>query len=194
MPHVKAETTRLLAELTRGDAAALDQLTPLLYEELHAIARRILSRERRDHTLQATALVNEAYLRLVDQTSATLRDRVHFLSLGATMMRRILVDYSRTADRLKRGGDRKAVTLHDASALTETPEIDVLDVDEAMRELEQLDPRQARLVELRFFGGASVSEIALALDVSERTVNDDWRMARAWLRRKLKGDQRGSAS
>ena len=190
MSSLKAETTRLLASLSQGDSAAVQRLTPILYEELHLIAERILRRERPNHTLQATALVNEAYLRLVDQDEASLQDRVQFLSLGATMMRRVLVDYSRSAGRLKRGGDRKPVTLHEASALTEATEVGVLDIDDALRDLEQLDECQARLVELRCFGGASVPEIAVALSVSERTVNDDWRMARAWLRRRLDPESR----
>jgi RNA polymerase sigma factor (TIGR02999 family) len=191
MSSLKTETTRLLASLSQGDSAAVQRLTPILYEELHLIAERILQRERPNHTLQATALVNEAYLRLVDQDEASLQDRVQFLALGATMMRRILVDYSRAAGRLKRGGDRKPVTLHEASALADAAEVGILDIDDALKDLEQLDARQARLVELRFFGGASVPEIAVALSVSERTVNDDWRMARAWLRRRL--DPEGGA-
>jgi RNA polymerase sigma factor (TIGR02999 family) len=184
-PSTKAETTRLLAALTAGDGSVIERLTPILHEELHAIAARILRRERPGHTLQATALVNEAYLRLVEQDSANVQSRAQFLALGATMMRRILVDYARAAARLRRGGNLRPVTLHEASVLTEGPEMDMLDVDEALRGLEQLDARQARLVELRFFAGASIPEAALALGVSERTVNDDWRMARAWLRRRL---------
>lgn len=181
----KAETTRLLANFAHGDPIAVERLTPLLYDELRAIAKRIFRRENSDHTLQATALVHEAFLRLVDQDGVDAMNRAQFLALGATIMRRILIDHAKASHRLKRGGDRKPVTLHETSALIDEPELEVLDLDEALRELEALDERQARIVELRFFGGATVEETALALGVSERSISDDWRMARAWLKRKL---------
>ena len=183
------ETARLVAELARGDVETVERLTPILHSELHELAERLLGRERPGHTLQATALVNEAFLRMVGQDAARIRGRAHFLALAATIMRRILVDHARARRRLKRGGASKPVTLHEGIAVLGESSLDVLAIDEALGELAALDARQARVVELRFFAGASHAEIAAALGVAERTIDDDWRMARAWLRARLDPDR-----
>jgi RNA polymerase sigma factor (TIGR02999 family) len=178
-------TTQLLARIEGGDRSAVDQLMPALYDEFRAMAARYLSREGPDHTLQPTALVNEAYLRLVDQTRVSWKGRSHFLAVGAQAMRRILVDHARARGRVKRGGDRQRMELNEGVALSPTREVDVLAVDEALQKLARLDERQASIVELRFFAGLDVAEVAEVLGVSKRTVEGDWTHVRAWLRREL---------
>jgi RNA polymerase sigma factor (TIGR02999 family) len=176
--------TELLQRWQAGDAAALEELMPLVYDELHRMAARHLSRERPGHTLQSTGLVHEAFLRLVDQRRVSWQSRAHFFGLSAQLMRRILVDHARRSRRAKRGAGASNVPLDDAGPLPDPAAgdpIDALSVDGALKELGALDARQARIVELRFFGGLNVAEIAEVLDVSPATVKRDWSMARAWL-------------
>jgi RNA polymerase sigma-70 factor (ECF subfamily) len=189
-PH---EVTQLLAQLSRGDERAADQLMPVVFEEFRALAASYMAREGRDHTFQPTALVNEAYLRLVDQRQTDWKDRSHFFAIGAQAMRRVLVDHARAKRREKRGGSAQRVALHDDIALSPGREEDVLAVNDALERLAQLDPRQARIVELRFFAGLNVEEVAEVLGVSKRTVESDWTMVRAWLRKELgEGDPAAS--
>ncbi|HEX7153529.1 MAG TPA: sigma-70 family RNA polymerase sigma factor [Thermoanaerobaculia bacterium] len=177
--------TRLLLQWSDGDAAALDALVPLIADELHKLARAHLRHERPDHTLEAGALVNEVYLRLVDQRKVSWRDRAHFFAASATLMRRILVDYARRKGSQKRGGDAVRVTLSDVSATSAEPDLDVLVLDAALEKLAELDAQQSRIVELRFFAGLDLEAIAEELQVSTSTVSRDWAMARAWLRRAM---------
>lgn len=187
----RKEMTRLLDRVTQGDAAAADVLMPLVYDELRALAQSFLMRERAGHTLEATALVNEAYLRLVDQNNADWQDRTHFFCMAAEMIRRILVDHARARATAKRGGGRQRLTLSEGVELVPDENedgIDILALEEAMNKLTEHNERQARVVELRFFGGLTVEETASVLNVSERTVKADWRFARAWLRRVINPD------
>lgn len=187
----RKEMTRLLDRVTQGDAAAADVLMPLVYDELRALAQSFLMRERAGHTLEATALVNEAYLRLVDQNNADWQDRTHFFCMAAEMIRRILVDHARARATAKRGGGRQRLTLSEGVELVPDEDedgIDILALEEAMNKLTEHNERQARVVELRFFGGLTVEETASVLNVSERTVKADWRFARAWLRRVINPD------
>lgn len=179
--------THLLLAWRAGDAAAGEQLLPAIYAELHRQAARAMRRESPEHTLQATALVHEAYLRLVDQNRVEWRNRAHFFGVAAQLMRRILVDHARGRDAAKRGGGIKAVTLSDVDAAGSPGEkdLDVLALNEALETLAVLDPRQARLVELRYFTGLNIEETAEALDISPATVKREWAIARAWLRREL---------
>lgn len=186
------DVTRLLGELSHGNQAAMDQLLPLVYDELHTIAARYFGRERRDHTLQPTALVNEAYLRLVDQQQAHWQNRLHFLGVAAIMMRRILVDHARSRQAVKRGQESHKVPLDDAMLVSEQRSVEMIAIDEALDRLAAMDPQQARLVELRFFGGLSVEETAEILRVSPATVKRHWNSARAWLHNEIaKGNSDG---
>ena len=164
---------------------APDDLLPLVYDELRRLADGYLRRERPGHTLQPTALVHEAYLRLVDQTRVDWQGRTHFLAIGAQMMRRLLIEHARRRQRLRRGGDRLRITLADDVAPIPGQDLDLVAVRDALERLTALDQRQARIVELRFFAGLTVAEVAQALGVSRRTVEGDWTHARAWLRREL---------
>jgi RNA polymerase sigma factor (TIGR02999 family) len=185
-PHpAPAKVTELLRECRGGSHEALNRLLPVVYGELRALARRHLSHERRVHTLQATALVHEAYLKLVDQRNAQWQNRAHFFSLAARIMRRILVDHARRRKRAKRGSTATHVTLLEGLAACEPREIDTLALEDALTELERLDPQQSRIVELRFFGGLTIDEIADVLGVSAGTVKREWRTARIWLSRQL---------
>lgn len=179
--------TQLLLDWRAGDAAALDRLLPLVYDDLHHLARVQFARERRGHTLQPTALVHEAYLRLVEIRRIAWQDRAHFLALAATTMRRILVGHARKHRAAKRGGGAFSVTLGEEIAGGAGPEADLLALDQALGALAELDPRQARIVELRYFGGLTIEETAEALEVSPATVKSDWQMARAWLFNRLEG-------
>jgi RNA polymerase sigma factor (TIGR02999 family) len=181
----KAITTRLLANVARGEIAAVEELTPLLYDELLLIARKMLRRREGGHTLQATVLVHEAYMRLVDQECADGMSRAHFTGLAATMMRRVVIDHARAKRRLKRGGVDGHVTLHETQVIGDCGAVDVIALDDVLKKLERLDARQARIVEMRFYGGATVEETAAVLEVSKRCVEDEWRMAKAWLKREL---------
>ncbi len=181
----QSEITRLLADWSKGDQAALDKLLPMVYDELHRLARSYMRRERPDHTLQTTALVHEAYLRLVGQQNAHWQTRVHFFAAAAQVMRHILVDHARGRLRAKRGDGIPEVSLDDAAIISEERADALLAVNDALISLTALDPRKSRVFELRYFGGMSVDEAAEALQVSPATVARDWRMAKAWLRREM---------
>jgi RNA polymerase sigma-70 factor, ECF subfamily len=184
------ELTQLLIDWNRGDAEALERLMPFVYQELHRVAQNHLRRERQNHTLQATALVHEAYLRLIDQTKVEWQNRAHFFGIAAQMMRRIMVDYARARAYEKRGGVdaiRVSLQMADLVAAEKRPP-DVLALDEALNELEKLDKRKASVVELRFFGGLSVEETAEVLQVSVGTVIRDWNFAKAWLYERMKDE------
>ncbi len=176
--------TQTLIELTRGDEGAAERLMPLVYDKLRALAARYMRHERPDHTLQATALINEAYLRLFDQSLVNWQNKAHFVAVAAQMMRRILVDHARQRAAAKRGGNRQRVELDEPNLAGPTADVDLIALDDALEELKSLNPRQARVVELRFFGGLTVKDAAYALDIAERTANNDWEFARAWLRQR----------
>jgi RNA polymerase sigma factor (TIGR02999 family) len=178
--------TRLLLAWSGGDAGARDALLPLVYHELRRVARHHLRHERPGHTLQPTALVNEAYLKLVGLSRVKWQDRAHFFAVAARLMRRILVDHARGRAAAKRGGVRTAMTLDDAVAFSREPDLDVVALDAALARLAELDPRQERIVELRFFSGLEVDETARVLGISTATVKREWRTARAWLYRELR--------
>jgi len=180
--------TALLVDWGGGDEAALDRLMPLVYAELRRMAGRQLRRERPDHTLQPTALVHEAYLKLVDQRRVAWQNRAQFFGVAAQLMRRILVDHARARMAAKRGSAAPRVPLHEAGELAAAPAFDVLAIHEALERLTVIDGEQARIVELRFFGGLSVDETAEVLGRSPRTVKREWRLARAWLFDSLRGE------
>ena len=177
--------THLLIAWSEGDQKALDELFPLVYDELRQMARRQMRRERRGHTLRTTALVNDAYLRLVDQREVRWQNRAHFFAIAAQMMRRILVDHARAKRYEKRGGGAAHVPLEEAAVLAHGKEAEIIALDEALAALGEIDPRRARVVELRYFGGLSNEEIGEVLKVSPNTVTRDWNMARAWLYQEL---------
>ena len=183
------DVTDLLLSWRHGDPAALDRLLPLVYDELRRIAARHLRRERAGHSLQPTGLVHEAYLRLVGAPGPEWQDRAHFFGVSARLMRQILVDHARARGAAKRGGAARRVTLTDHVEPAVERDLDLLALDEALRRLEEMDPVQGRVVELRYFTGLSIEETAEVLGKSPATVNREWRMARAWLRREL--DTRG---
>jgi len=180
-----AEITQLLEDASLGGEDAARRLMPLVYEELHQMAARHLKHESPAHTLQPTALVNEAFLRLISQSRVSFKGRMHFFAIGSTLMRRILVDHARRKQREKRGGGQIRMELPDNFPAENAFEDDVLSVHEAIEKLEQLDPRQARIVQLRFFGGMKMDEIAAELGVSKRTIEGEWTMVRAWLKREI---------
>jgi RNA polymerase sigma factor (TIGR02999 family) len=186
-----ADVTDLLQRWQGGDPQALDELAPLVYRELHRIAARHIAGESPGHTLQATALVHEAFIKLVDQRRVQWQNRAQFFNLAATLMRRILVDHARSADRLKRGADVTVIPLDDAADGGDATVLDLADLvslDRALEALQALDARQCRIVELRFFGGLTVDEVASTLDLSTGTVKREWAVARAWLYRRMAGD------
>jgi RNA polymerase sigma factor (TIGR02999 family) len=193
MPSKQAEMTSnptdLLLAWGRGDAAAFDALVPLVHEELRRVARAYMARERPGHTLQATALVNEAYLRLIDVKHVRWQNRAHFFAMSARVMRRILVDFARAHGNDKRGGGLQRVSLDGQALLAPQAEEDVVALDQALQELEKVHPRKSQVVELRFFGGLTFEEAAEALHVSLDTVKRDWRFAKVWLLRELSGQQ-----
>ena len=176
-----SDVTRLLVQLTDGDRDVLHELLPLVYDELRKLAANYLRRERDGHTLQPTALVHEAYLRLVDQTQVRWQNRAHFFGVAAQMMRRILVDYARTHNAEKRGGDLQLLSLDENIDVAGTRAADLVALDEALDRLAAIDEQKSRIVELRFFGGLSVEETAEVLGVSAPTIKRQWRMAKAWL-------------
>jgi RNA polymerase sigma factor (TIGR02999 family) len=183
------ETTRLLLSASQGDRASMEALLPLVYDQLRVIAERKMRRERADHTLQPTALVNEAFLRLVDQSRVQWQGRAHFCAVAASMMRRILVDHARRRSAEKRGAGATPVVLDEALAPAHARSpLDIVALDDLLERLAALNERHARVVELRFFGGLSVKETAHALDVSPATVKNDWRVARAWLLSQMSND------
>jgi len=177
--------TQLLVAWNQGDQQALDQLTPLVFRELHRLAHGYLAGERRGHVLQTTALVNEAFVRLIDWQQVQWQDRAHFFGVAATLMRHILVQFAREQQAAKRGGRAIQVSLSEAAGLSAQHNPDLVALDDALNTLEKLDPRQARAVELRFFGGLSLEEVAEVLRVSVTTVRRDWRIAQAWLHQQL---------
>jgi RNA polymerase sigma factor (TIGR02999 family) len=179
------EVTRLLADWSRGDRSALDKLFPLVHLELRRIARRQMSQERAGHTLQATALVNEAYLKLAGQEGFEWHDRAHFFAVCAQVMRHILIDHARGHARDKRGGGAIQVSLNEVAVMPAEQADDFVALDEALRALEAIDPQKGRLVELRYFGGLSIEETAEVLKISPRTVRREWRRAKAWLYRMI---------
>jgi RNA polymerase sigma factor (TIGR02999 family) len=171
------------------DKESLDKLVPLVYDELRRQAARYLRREKPGHTLQTTALIHEAYVRLVDQRNVQWQNRAHFFGIAAQMMRRILVDHARTKKRVKRGGSDIKVSLDDAKVAGKGQDLDVVEVDEALTRLAKIDEQQSRVVELRFFSGLTVEETAEVMGISPATVKRDWSMAKAWLHRELSGDR-----
>jgi len=180
------EITRMLRQWSDGSQEALDNLLPLVYDELHRQAARYLRRENKDHTLQPTALINEAYLKLIDQREVNWENRTHFFAIAAQAMRRILVDHARTKHREKRGGDDAKLSLDEAlTFVADEKNIDLIALDEALTRLEMKDKQQTRIVELRYFSGLSLEETAEALNISRTTAARDWAMARAWLHREL---------
>ena len=183
-PH---EITQLLAEWSEGNQAALDKLYPLVYNELRRLAHGYLRRERKGHTLQTTALINEAYLRLVDQKQVHWANRSHFFAISAQIMRRILIDHARRYDYAKRGGGAPRISLDEAAVVAKERARELLMLDEALNGLAKIDPRRGQVVELRYFGGLNNEEIAGVLKISENTVTRDWNMARAWLYQELSG-------
>jgi RNA polymerase sigma factor (TIGR02999 family) len=187
MTDRRARITGILAAADEGDRTGLDALVPEVYEELRRLAASYMRKEREAHTLQATALANEAYVRLADETKVQWRGRAQFLAIAARAMRQILVDHARRHGAEKRGANRARVTLADTAGSFGQPALDLLALDEALHALGALDERKARVVELRFFAGLTAREAAEALGVSETTADDDWALARAWLRRRLAG-------
>jgi len=179
------QVTQLLVAWGGGDQAARDELMPLVYEELRRLAHKCMRRERPAHTLQTSALLNEAYVRLVDQKNIQWQDRAHFFGIAARLMRQVLVDYARTRNYAKRGGDNRRVSLDEAMIVSRERAAEVVALDEALKTLAEIDPRQSQIVELRFFGGLSIDETAEVLAVSPGTVMRDWTLAKAWLRRAL---------
>ncbi|HEY3244420.1 MAG TPA: sigma-70 family RNA polymerase sigma factor [Phycisphaerae bacterium] len=185
------DATAILLAASQGDPAAADALLPLVYDELQAVAARHLRRERPDHTLQTTALVHEAYLRLIDQSRVQWRGRAHFLAVAAMAMRRILVNHAKARARVKRGGQAARLPLDEAFESFQQRSVDLEALDEALARLSKIDPDQGRMVELRFFGGLSVEETAKVLGISPRTVHREWDLAKAWLRAEVsRGDER----
>jgi len=187
MPQAPENVTQLLIGWSKGDKEALDKLVPLVYDELRRQAARYLQHERIGHTLQTTALIHEAYLRLIDQKNVHWQNRAHFFGIAAQMMRRILVDHARTKKRAKRGGSDVRVSLSDANLKTPGQDLDIVALDEALERLAEIDEQQSRIVELRFFSGLTVEETAEVLSISTATVKRDWSMAKAWLHREISG-------
>lgn len=185
-PGVAPDVTSLLLSWGGGDRGALDRLVPLVYTELRRVAHHRMQAERPDHALQTTALVHEAYLRLIDVTRVQWKDRAHFFAVSAQMMRRVLIDAARERDALKRGGGAVRVVFDEAHVKTPGPSVDLLALDEALEALATFDPRKARVVELRYFGGLTVDETAAVVGVSVETVMRDWHMAKLWLLRALR--------
>jgi RNA polymerase sigma factor (TIGR02999 family) len=179
--NAPSEVTQLLLAWNRGDRAALDRLMPLVYAELRRLARRHMRSEGSEHTLQPTVLVNEAYIRLVDENQVNWQSRSHFFGAAAQIIRRVLVDHARSRNRLKRGGNAAKVNLNDAASATAGLNVDIVALDEALNQLARLDSQKERIVELRFFAGLSIEETAEALGISPATVKREWAAARAWL-------------
>ena len=193
-PNSDVGPTELLRAWNDGDGSALDKLIPLVYDELYRLARRYMRQERPDHTLQATSLVNEAYLRLIDVNRIEWRNRSHFLALAAQMMRRILVEFARNRHRQKRGGGAVQVSLDDVQELPDSKEYDFIALNNALSRLATFDPRMSQVVELRFFGGLTVDETADVLNISPETVLRDWKTAKAWLLREIRRGQLADSS
>jgi RNA polymerase sigma factor (TIGR02999 family) len=189
--HSPKEITRLLVAWGDGDQSALEELAPLVHSELHRLAHHYMGRERPGHTLQTSALVNEAYIRLIDWKNVRWQNRAHFFAVSAQLMRRILVDFARDRQNLKRGGGALRVSLDEAAAFPVERDTDLVALDEALTTLAEVDPRKGQVVEMRFFGGLSVEEAAEVLKVSKETVMRDWRLAKVWLLRELGRETNG---
>ncbi len=187
-PQSSKEITRLLVAWSDGDDAALNQLAPLIHAELHRLAHRYMSRERPGHLLQTSALINEAYIRLIDWKNVRWQNRAHFFGVAAQVMRRILVDFARDRQYLKRGGGTFQVSLSEAASFVVHGSADFVALDEALKALAEIDLRKVKVVEMRFFAGLSVEEVAELLNVSKETVIRDWRLAKVWLLRELDGE------
>ena len=185
MNQTQTQITQLLQKWQEGNNEALETLMPLVYAELKRLAGSYLRRERPDHTLQSAALVNEAYLRLVDQTQTQWQNKAHFFGIAAQMMRRILADHARGHNAAKRGAGMPELELNEAVAQAQTKSVDLLDLEEALQKLEKLDAQQGKIIELRFFGGLSIEDTANVLGISPATVKRDWAAARAWLFREV---------
>lgn len=185
MGEISPEVTLLLARWSEGDQKALEELTPLVYGELRRLARGYMARERPGHTLQATALVNEAFLRLFGWKEADWKDRQHFFAVSARLMRHVLVDRARSRGYVKRGGEMQRVLIEDAAIAAKVSDPDYVELDEALQRLEKMDPRKGQIVELSYFGGLTAEEVAQVLDISPSTVMRDLKFARAWLRRNM---------
>jgi len=183
--ETEGDVTKLLLDWNGGNRSALDALLPLVYGELRQLARRYMLAEKRGHTLQPTALVHEAYLRLIDQNRVNWQNRAHFFGVAAQIIRRLLVDHARAVHRLKRGGADLKITWTENMSVPQEAGVNLVVLDDALNNLAELDPQQSRIVELRFFGGLSIEETAAALDISPATVKRDWAMARAWLFREI---------
>jgi RNA polymerase sigma factor (TIGR02999 family) len=179
------EVTQLLVDWGNGNQAALDRLMPLVYTELRQLAHRYMRRERPGHTMQTTALIHEAYLRLVDQTQVRWQHQAHFFGIAARLMRQILIEHARSHTRAKRGGGAGTIALDEAAVVSQTRATELLALDDALERLAAIDPRKSRIVELRFFGGLSVEEAAIILNIAPNTVLRDWRLAKAWLYREI---------
>lgn len=179
--------TEILEAMSSGDASAPEKLLPVVYDELRRLAHGYMQNERSGHTLQATALVHEAYIQLVDWKNVSWQNRAHFFAAAAQMMRKILVDHARERNALKRGGGVRTIALDEAVSFPNRSEIDLVSLDDAVTELEGFDPQQAKIVELRFFGGLTIEETAHALNISDSTVKRDWQIAKAWLFNRLTG-------
>jgi RNA polymerase sigma-70 factor, ECF subfamily len=189
-PTPSHNITQLLRAWGDGDQSALEELTPLVYDELHSLARRQMFREKEGHTLQATALIHEVYLRLVDFQNVRWQDRAHFFAVCARLMRRILIDFARSHDSLKRGGNEGKLALDDGLIVSADVPAELMDLEHALTKLARDDPRKGSVVELRFFGGLTVKETAEVLKISPDTVMRDWSIARAWLLREMDEGQR----
>lgn len=187
------EVTAMLVAWSDGDKSALERLIPLVHDELHRLAHRYMNGERPGHMLQTTALVNEAYLRLVDSSHVRWQNRAHFFAVSAQLMRRILVDFARSRNYLKRGGDAVQVSLDKVLAISPEPDADLVALDQALNALAAIDERKSRVVELRFFGGLNIEETAEVLKVSPDTVMRDWRLAKVWLLRELSAEKQDEA-
>jgi RNA polymerase sigma factor (TIGR02999 family) len=187
MANTQADVTRLLVDWSNGDQQALEQLTPMVYTELRRLADRYLRRERPGHTLQSTALVHEAWMKLIDQRSVQWQNRAHFFGVAAQLIRRILVDYARNRHAAKRGAHACKLSLDEAIAVPQKRDLDLVALDDALGGLANLDPQQSRIVELRFFAGLSIEETAEVLHISPATVKRDWVAAKAWLSREMSG-------
>ena len=188
MTPTSHEVTELLLAWSAGDQAALDRLVPLVYDELHRLAKSYMRTERAGHTLQTTALIHEAYLRLIDASHVKWQNRAHFFGVAAHLMRQILVRAARERGAQKRGGDAQQVSLDEALLVSPAKDEDLVAIDEALSALAEVDARKAKVVEMRFFGGLTEEEIAFALRISPETVRRDWRIARSWLRRNMNGE------
>ena len=180
------DVTQMLKAISAGEISAPDRLLPVVYDELRRLAHGYMQNERSDHTLQATALVHEAYIQLVDWKNVSWQNRAHFFAAAAQMMRKILVDHAREKNALKRGGGLRTIALDDAISFPNHNNVDLISLDDAMTELNSFDPQQAKIVELRFFGGLTIEETAHAMDISDSTVKRDWQIAKAWLYNRMK--------